>query len=478
MSYTIIINPASFDLNVSPNEVKLEIQKGTSEVNLKVNNLIYDFAYDKIVYDVDLARVGAQGTQGEGATLEEIGAITKDMTGVENRTDSSLLFDDASRTFTWNIDSSAKVYLLGKGYNVTSSKTIEITNLDGGRYIMYNPELESLYELSVGAFPNFQGEILISYIYWDSVNQEAIIVGDERHSSARDTTFQLYEHLAEGMRWFSGGTLSYTLEDDDFPNFEVVNSTRVADEDLQHIIVHSETPSSDYEQKLQGTTDIPVVHYIGNSRYAQIDMSAESAQWPHAPSGLVYYNDINSVSDTGVLVESGNGGYVCYYLVATNDIRHPLKLLMGQASHINLNDARSEKWVTYGLPTPEIVALYRFIIKTANSYNNTSKARIEEVYTLGEGPSLAGTSTISGLEHNSLTGRTQPNAHSISSITDLSSILDQKITIVSEPLSSTGVPGDLKGLFAINNTHLYVCTADYDGVTNIWKRIEFLPDTW
>jgi len=44
------------------------------------------------------------------------------------------------------------------------------------------------------------------------------------------------------------------------------------------------------------------------------------------------------------------------------------------------------------------------------------------------------------------------------------------------PASTTGVLGDVKGMTAFDTGYIYVCTADYDGVTAIWKRTEIT--TW
>lgn len=37
--------------------------------------------------------------------------------------------------------------------------------------------------------------------------------------------------------------------------------------------------------------------------------------------------------------------------------------------------------------------------------------------------------------------------------------------------SSLGSIGDTSGIIAYNSSYLYVCTGNYDGITNIWKRI-------
>jgi hypothetical protein len=44
------------------------------------------------------------------------------------------------------------------------------------------------------------------------------------------------------------------------------------------------------------------------------------------------------------------------------------------------------------------------------------------------------------------------------------------------PSSSVGAAGDLAGMIAWDNTHIYVCTANYDGSTNIWARAAI--STW
>lgn len=46
------------------------------------------------------------------------------------------------------------------------------------------------------------------------------------------------------------------------------------------------------------------------------------------------------------------------------------------------------------------------------------------------------------------------------------------------PVSSVGVQGDLAGTVAVDSTYIYVCTADYDGISNIWKRVTLTGGAW
>jgi hypothetical protein len=52
------------------------------------------------------------------------------------------------------------------------------------------------------------------------------------------------------------------------------------------------------------------------------------------------------------------------------------------------------------------------------------------------------------------------------------SVQDDSLTIASARTiaSQVGVSGDVTGMIAWDANYVYVCTADYDGVANIWKR--------
>ena len=56
---------------------------------------------------------------------------------------------------------------------------------------------------------------------------------------------------------------------------------------------------------------------------------------------------------------------------------------------------------------------------------------------------------------------------------------DTLIRVASVPAHDYGVTGDRKGMFAHDNTHLYVCIADYvNNSTVIWKRINWAGGNW
>lgn len=45
------------------------------------------------------------------------------------------------------------------------------------------------------------------------------------------------------------------------------------------------------------------------------------------------------------------------------------------------------------------------------------------------------------------------------------------------PTTSVGASGDNQGIIAWDSSYIYICTADYDGSSNIWKRVA-IGGTW
>lgn len=46
------------------------------------------------------------------------------------------------------------------------------------------------------------------------------------------------------------------------------------------------------------------------------------------------------------------------------------------------------------------------------------------------------------------------------------------------PSSSSGAAGDTAGMIAYDTTYLYVCIADFDTSSEIWKRVAFDTTPW
>lgn len=344
----------------------------------------------KVVKDVTITAPYSGGAS-DNYARETVGDITKDMTGFPNLTDSDYSFVTGTRTFTLApTGTNYSVYYRGKKFTIDVAKTLVITNTPGGRYIELNPVTLLLEEGVVGAHPTLLDDLLVAYIYWNGT--AAIILGDERHSSSRDTNWHQAQHLNIGSVWRSGGDISYTLNSNTV-SLGLSNVT-LADEDLLHIITHSATPVNHYEQIINSNAVIPVL-YLNGTSYTQTTPSADP--WVPASAGSrAAHNAI--VGGSGSLSEVGNGKFVSYWLLGTNDSQYPIKLLMGAIDHATEKDALAETFVNYGLPFPEMVPMYKIVLQTQNAYANAAKVQIISVSEIISRQSTATTLIESGTD--------------------------------------------------------------------------------
>ena len=314
-----------------------------------------------------------KGEKGDTGAVDPalVGYLSQDLTGVLTRTGNYISFVNSTRIFSWTIDGSTDVYYRGTKYSVTGIKSVEIPDISGGNYIFYNYLTGQL--ALAGPYGDIRGSILIGYVYWDAVGKQAIIVGDERHSVARDTQWHYSEHRNRGAIWRSGGELTYTLDSDTEVNLSFASPIVMADEDLEHNITQATVPTNNYEQVLTNAL-LPTV-YLNGTGYSQI--APVLPIWPHATNGRCYYNNI--VNGVGTLVEASNSKFITYYIVATNDIKYPIKLIMGHAEYGTAQQAASETFQHYGLPIPEMFPMYKVVLQTATGYNNNSKVVINSI---------------------------------------------------------------------------------------------------
>ena len=390
-----------------------------------------------------------------------VGAITYDMTGFVNRTDSTLSFVEGTRTLTLTPVNPTAVYYRGTLFTVSSPLNLVITNTSGGRYVWFNPDTQTLTEGSIGDYAGIITNALVAYVYWDATNQKAIIFGDERHAAHRDTQWHLSKHIEQGAVWRSGGTASYTINDDTAVGISFVSPIVFADEDLIHTITHSATPTNPYEQVLTGSAVIPTL-YLSGSSYVQTTASA--VPWV-AGTALARYNPV--VGGVGSLVDVTTNYYMSYWIVATNDSTYPIKAIMGHVQSNKVEDIEAEVFDDYGLPVPELVPMYHVILRVDSAYtNNTPHVVINSVFRLTSRETTA-TSAFSPSNHNTLAGRGSDDQHPISAITNLQTSLDSKINTTSIGVTVQPYNADYVVDAAYVHTDNNFTTAEKTAITTI-----------
>lgn len=390
------------------------------------------------------------------STVLKLMEVAGDLTGFlkNEKHKSSIRYDQDTHIFSLNILSNITIYKNGKEYSLytTDSISINMSTEMGGNYIGLNPETKMLY--IVGPTPDFGKDLLVGYVYKN--NTEAIIVADERHGAEVDSSWHASHHVDTGAVWRTGGSLSYTLNDDTNISIGVSTPLVIADEDLVHVITHSDTPVNPYEQTLSNAS-LPVL-YITNNMYAQLGNSSE----PWVCGTLAQYND----TTTGTLVDALEEQYIPYYLLATNDQQNPVKLIVGRNAYNTEAEAANERFEDYGLALPEMVSMYKIIIHTSITYTN--KVVIHKVYRLTSQESSL-QNNFSPTNHNTLSGRDLPHQHTISSITNLEDTLNsisggvnnsvQKTSNVGSAILPSGTSGQrdavpVDGMIRYNTTNM------------------------
>jgi len=417
--------------------------------------------------DTQVLRYDNANSRWDASTLNDITTadailavanVTADMTGFPNRTDTTISFNPTTRTATIApTGASASYWYRGTEFTFSTPKTFQIDDVTAQNYINIDQN-GNLY--AAGAVPGIRHNLLCMYVVWNATDGNAFIFGDERHSSERDTEWHHYEHETEGAQWRSGGGLTYTLNDDTATSIGVENLI-ISDEDLDHEINHSATPTANYEQILSGAANLPVL-YRNGTEWSQITPSTDP--WV-AGTSLASYNAIDG-GGSGSLTDASEGDYISYWMVATNDIYYPIKLILGNSTYASNEDAYGESWDSFGVPVSEIVPMYQIILQTSASYtNSTAKVVIADVRIITDRASTS-SGAFTATSHDSLSGRSDANQHPISAITNLQTTLDAKEPSITKSTGYATWNGSAWSF--LNETYLQDITGEnIDSLSNV-----------
>ncbi len=343
--------------------------------------------------------------------------------GFENHTDSEILFDDITRTFTIQPKSlpSPFVYWSNSSrYIKDFSDSVVIPDTIGTHYFYYDG-----YTLSTTIVPPDFNVCWVASVLWDG--NEAVGLSDERHMIFMDWATHKYLHESIGAKYVSGligtqlsvGTGSSTTD----AQFSISDGI-IFDEDILINIVRSANPVNEFEQEL-GLTNIipgefPVYYQDGYDAWRKFTTTT----FPMMPydgyggGGRIGYNtNIDgywTVEDPGT-----NGDRVAYWFVATNNIAEPVICIMGVNADRTFEEADDSNSLSNTLlyiiasasvlPFREMAILYRLIVRTSLAYGNGIHAYIEDVKDYRDAP-------ITVLSHAGLGDRDDQNQHPATAI--------------------------------------------------------------
>ncbi len=347
----------------------------------------------------------------------EYSSATKDPTGFVNRTDSSLSFTSATRTFT--ISGTFDVYQYGRRYTKTT-ESIVITSAAGNHFLYYNSSNVLVDSTSPWSLLT---DIPIALVYWTSAGN--LILAEERHGCQMDPATHYYLHTTFGTRYVSGFSASYTLTNDTQVGFGLSNGA-IADEDIT-IGITNGTINGAFRQPITSAGSFPVFYRTGVDGVNGGWRKDAATTLPYKNNGgttLANYNQLSGGS--WIQTASTNTTYIAYYIYATDDLNEPVISVQGQRIDTSLSDAQNNNTaaslVTGDFPFVEAKLLYRLILKVANAHTgNNFRVRIEDVFDY----------------RNSLTS-IQATAGGTGTVTSVAMTVPSVMTVAGSPIVNAG----------------------------------------
>jgi hypothetical protein len=283
---------------------------------------------------------------GERLTM---GSLRKDPTGFPNRTDTTLTFDAASKTFAIT-GSNFKVYSAGKEYTKNNQAVGIGSAVAGTTTRIYYNETGMDIAQTTGQWDIDTANVPIATVYWDGVRG---IIGDERHGIQMDGKTQEYLHETMGPRYASGYTLTHAGSS---PTFSV-SAGEFYDDDNEYI----------------DTAAISQSRIIWHSGSVMVSTPLQNRMWMTSSAGTIAYDTLTATASVG------GGSLVAYWLYAVNGTDTRFISVMGQRTDNTLANARANNLpqdLSFGtFPLDEAKLLYRIIYNNSGVVQDTTDYR-------------------------------------------------------------------------------------------------------
>jgi len=304
---------------------------------------------------------------------------TGEPTGFIDRTECTISFDDATRTFTIApVGSDFNYYSLGHKFTVSTTNSVQITDTEGLWFIYYASEMLTASQIP---WDFTSGKVFVSNLYWDAVNKISILFGEERHGIVMDGATHEYTHRVHGAEVTKGSFVAgdYILSGDGSSNTHAQLSLTdgvLYDEDIKLPIVNAATPSNPFEQILSPIAKLPI-YYRGGTEVSPVWRKRAATNFPvydNSPN-TIFYNNLNAGNWT--LANAADRYYVATWVVVTNNIFEPVVCLLGNKQSATIKEAIRTNVledIRDSLFLQEKKFIYRLIWKTSTEYTNTPKA--------------------------------------------------------------------------------------------------------
>jgi len=275
--------------------------------------------------------------------------------------------------------------------------TATITPAVSGLYAFF---INDSFTLTGGLISDYSYEqlilqyALVAETYWDDDLNQAMTLFDERHGYIMDSMTHFYLHQTRGSQ-ISGST-SFTISSNtttttptDDTNCRVyLSGGTFWDEDLEHTITYSATPTGNFDQDLgvdllaTGAGIYPIWYRLGATGAWKIYSPTDRFPFAHAGTTTPpYYNEYTGA--TWQLTAVPNNDNCIYWMFATNSRTNPVILIMGQDHYDNDITANAISPATLsltGLPQSEYKMLYKINIRHNTGWTATThRCRISAI---------------------------------------------------------------------------------------------------
>ena len=303
-------------------------------------------------------------------------------TGFVNRTTSALAFSNTTRIFTISpVAEGYTLWLAGGEIYKNTSDSVTILNTTGLYYIYFDSSDSVLKVTSTFNSDLFLKHAMVSIIYWQVDQQQAIYFADERHGMQMDGATQAHLHLSLGTQYRSGLSLTGMIVDGNgslssHAQFGILDG-RIADEDIEHTI------TNDLPQTLAALGNFPVFYRLGAATnwYKTTADNYPLVLSGDSPSYTTGTKPAFNSETAGIwsLGEVTNNNFFLVHILATNNINEPVIALLGNqyVTKAEVNAAaKTEIASLTGLPFAEFVPIATVIYEARDAYTNAVNARV------------------------------------------------------------------------------------------------------
>jgi hypothetical protein len=226
--------------------------------------------------------------------------------------------------------------------------------------------------ISVERPPNLDYEI-VAYCYYTpygleegdpfavSYTDEFVIAADERHQWDRNVVWHQWQHTVGGLGLVNEPTLTIESTIDFRSILHISSPINISDEGLLFNITNGtseynpNTPQTLY-QSLSPLIAPKIFCVNGVWRELQVTVAPDPDQQITFAGNLVYCDNITGIQ------QLENNQYAVMWVITSNSHKDPVKLVVGNKPHNDVNSALAEEFTEYNLPFPEMKLLYQLVL--------------------------------------------------------------------------------------------------------------------